>query len=140
MKIKVQPYGKNPEKHSSASKFTKFIRFLSNAYILPIEFKNDFKEVKLSLISLRTLIVPVVISVPYLSSIIWLFVFQWDFTSQYFEKILLVYHLFDFVQMFVINMFIIHPLTALPTILWSCYFWVSFPALSQVRSIFLVKP
>ena len=141
MKIKVHTNEKNLEKHS-ASKFTKFIRLLSKVYIIPIGFKNDFKDVKLSLISLRTLVFLAVISVPFLSSMIWLCVFQWDFTSQYFEKSLHVYHLFDFVQMFVMNMFMWHPLSTLPMMLWSCYLWVSFPALSQVymNRIHNVKP
>ena len=139
MKIKVQPNEKYFGKYSSASKFTKFIRFFSNVYILPLEYKNDFKDVKFSLISLKTLIFLILISIPFLSLMIWLFVFQWGFTSQYIKMSLNVYHLFDFVQIFVLNMFIMNPLGTLPIILFCCHLWASFPALSQVwiESIFL---
>ena len=132
MKVKVEPSGKIPEKYSSASKFTKFIRLLSNVYILPIEYKNDFKTVKFNFISLRTLISFIIISTPFVVAMIWLFLFQWDFTSQYFEKSLHVYHLFDFSQMFMLTITLIQPYSTFPFILWMCYFWASFPALSQV--------
>ena len=132
MKIKVQPNGKSIEKHSSASKFTKFLRFLSNIYILPIEYKNDFKDVKFSLISLRTFISLFLLSTPVLFAMIWWFVFQWSFTSQYLEKSLYVYHLFDFVQMCYVNLFVLIPFPTFGTILWICYLWVYFPTLSQV--------
>ena len=132
MKIKIQPYGKNLEKRSPASKFTKFIRLLSNIYILPIEYKNDYKTVKFTLISLRTFISFMVISMPLVFILIWWFVFQWDFTSKYFEKSLHVYHLFDFAQMFWLNSYFIHPFITFPFLLWMCNFWATFPELSQV--------
>ena len=132
MKIKVQPNGKIIEKYSSASKFTKFLRFLSNIYILPIEYKNDFKDVKFSLISLRTFISFILISIPILFALIWWIVFQWSFTSQYLEKSLYVYHLFDFVQMCYFDLFLLIPYPTFGTILWICYLWAYFPTLSQV--------
>ena len=132
MKIKIQPKSKIPEKHTMASKFTRFIRLLSNVYIIPMEYKNDFKEVKFSLLSLRSLASLMVTSIPFILAIIWLFVFQWDFTSQYFEKSLHVYHFFDFIQMFLITNLIMQPFSTFLLFLWICYFWASFPALSQV--------
>ena len=116
-----------------ARKFTRFIRFLSNVYILPIEYRNDFKEVKFSLISLRSLSSFLVTSIPFLLATIWLFVFQWDFTSQFFEKSLHVYHLFDFAQMFALNMSLMQPFQNAPIILWICKIWTSFPELAQVK-------
>ena len=133
MKIKVQPNGKFIEKHPSASKFTKFLRFLSNIYILPIEYKNDFKDVKFTLISIRTFISCIMILLPLLFALIWWFVFQWSFTSQYLEKSLNVYHLFDFIQMSYIHQFLLFPFPTFLTILWICYLWAYFPKLSQVR-------
>ena len=132
MKIKVQTIEKNLEKKTPASKFTKFIRLLSNIYILPIEYKNDFKTVKFTLMSLRTLISFIVISMPFVFSLIWWFVFQWDFTSKYFEKSLHVYHLFDFAQMFYLMSIIMQPDLVYPFFLWMCNFWATYPELSQV--------
>ena len=132
MKIKVQTIGKNLEKKSPASKFTKFIRLLSNLYILPIEYKNDFKTVKFTLISLRTFISFILISTPFVFLLIWWFVFHWDFISQYFEKSLHVYHLFDFVQMLMLTNNVIQPYLTFPFLLWICTFWATFPELSQV--------
>ena len=132
MQIKIQPNGKNVNKNSSASKFTKFIRFSSNIYILPIEYKNDFKDVKFTLISLRTFISFIMLSTPISLAMIWWFVFQWDFLSQYFEESLNVYHLFDFVQMFTIQVVVLFPSGIFLTILWICYIWANFPTLSQV--------
>ena len=132
MKIKIQPKGKNPENVSTSSKFTKFIRLLSNVYILPIEYKNNFKEVKFSLISSRTLISFMVTSILFIITIIWWFVFQWDFILQYFEKSLNVYHMFDFAQMFLLNFIFVNPFTIYFPILFICHIWASFPALSQV--------
>ena len=132
MKIKVQSVGKNLEKTSPASKFTKFLHLLSNVYILPIEYKNDFKTVKFTFISLRTFISFIVISMPFGFLMIWWFLFQWDFTSQYFEKSLHVYHLFDFAQMFALTNNVTQPYTTFPFLLWMCNFWAKFPALSQV--------
>ena len=132
MKIKIQPNGKNVVKNSSATKFTKFIRFLSNIYILPIEYKNDFKDVKFSLISLRTFISFIMLSTPISLAMIWLLVFQWDFASQYFEKSLNVYHLFDFVQMCILHTIVLIPTGIFLNILWICYIWANFPTLSQV--------
>ena len=129
MKIKVQPNGNIPEKRSS--KFTRFIRLMCNFYVLPIEYKNDFKEVRFSLISLRTFISLIVTSIPFLIACIWWFIFQWDFTSQYFEKSLHIYHLFDFVQMFVLNFNIIQPFAMYSVVLWVCHIWASLPELSQ---------
>ena len=133
MKIQVQQNGKIPEKHSTSSKFTRFIRLLSNIYILPLEYKNDFKEVKFSLISLRTIASFMVTSIPFLFAIIWLFVFQWDFTSKYFEKILHVYHLFDYAQMFALNISLMQPFQNFIPMLWICKIWTSFPELAQVK-------
>ena len=138
MKVKVEPSGKNPEKHSSASKFTKFIRLLSNIYILPIEYKNDFKTVKFNIISLRTLISLLIISTPFVVTMIWLFLFQWDFTSQYFEKCLHVYHLFDFAQMFLLLNNVSQPYITFPFLLWMCNFWATFPELSQVKKEYMI--
>ena len=133
MKVKVQPNGNTSElqKRSSSSKFTRFIRLTSNVYVLPIEYKNDFKEVDFSLISLRTFISFTVTSIPFLFACIWWFIFQWDFTSQYFEKSLHIYHLFDFSQMFVLNFNIINPFSLYPVVLWICHIWASLPELSQ---------
>ena len=133
MKIKIQPKGKIPEKHTMASKFTRFIRLLSNVYILPIEYRNDFKEIKFSLFSLRSLASFLVTSIPFLFATIWLFVFQWDFTSQYFEKSLHGYHLFDFAQMFALNMSLMQPFQNFPFMLFICKIWTSFPELAQVQ-------
>ena len=133
MKIKIQPKSKISEKHTMASKFTRFIRLLSNVYIIPMEYKNDFKEVKFSLLSLRSLASLMVTSIPFLFATIWLFVFQWDFTSQFFEKSLHVYHLFDFVQMFALNMSLMQPFQIFPFMLWICKIWTSFPELAQVQ-------
>ena len=132
MKIKIQPNGKHLVKRSSASKFTKFIRFLSNVYILPIEYKNDFKDVKFSLISLRTFISFILMSIPISFSMIWWFVFQWDFASQYFEKSLNVYHSFDFYQMLAFFEMVMMPFNTFVPLLWVCYLWAYFPTLSQV--------
>ena len=131
MKIKVQPNGNISEKRSSSSKFARFIRLMSNIYVLPIEYKNDFKEVDFSLISLRTFISFIVTTIPFLFSLIWWFFFQWDFTSQYFEKSLHIYHFFDFAQMFVLNFNIIQPFSLYPVVLWICHIWASLPELSQ---------
>ena len=139
MKIKVQPSGKNLQKHTTSSKITRFIRLLSNVYILPIEYKNDFKEVKFSLISLRTLISFMVTSIPFFFAMIWIFVFGKDFMSQFFEKSLNVYYLFDFAQMFALNLPLMQPFSNFPTSLWVCKIWTSFPELAQVnkrKSIF----
>ena len=133
MKIKIQPNGKNLVKHSSASKFTKFIRFLSNVYILPIEYKNDFKEVKFSMISIRTFISFIIASIPILLTMIWWFVFQWDFVSKYFQKSLNVFHTFDFIQMLIIHCFVLMPITSFVPLLWVCYLWAFFSTLSQVQ-------
>lgn len=133
MQIKIQPNGKIPEKHTMSSKFIRFIRLLSNVYILPMEYKNDFKEVKFSLLSLRCFASFMVTAIPFLFAIIWLFVFQWDFTSQYFEKSLHVYHLFDFVQMFAFNVSLMQPFQNFPFMLWLCKIWTSFPELAQVQ-------
>ena len=132
MKIKIQPNGKHLVKRSSASKFTKFIRFLSNVYILPIEYKNDFKDVKFSLISLRTLISFTIASIPILITMIWWFVFQWDFMSQYFQKSLNVFHTFDFIQMLIIHCLVLMPISSFGPLLWICYLWAFFSTLSQV--------
>ena len=132
MKIKIQPNGKHLVKSSSASKFTKFIRFLSNVYILPLEYKNDFKEVKFSLISLKTLISFMIASTPILVTMIWCFVFQWDFASQYLEKSLNVYHSFDFFQMLIVYGLLLMPFATFGPLLWICYLWAYFPILSQV--------
>ena len=137
MKIKVQTIGKNLEKKTPASKFTKFIRLLSNLYILPIKYKNDFKTVKFTLISLRTFISFIVISMPFVFSLIWWFVFHWDFTSHYFEKSLHVYHLFDVVQISLSISIVIQPYTTYPILLWMCNFWATFPELSQVRRTYV---
>ena len=134
MKIKVQPNGKMPQKHTTSSKFTRFIRLLSNVYILPIEYKNDFKEVKFSLISLKTLLSFMVTSTPFLLATIWFFVFQRDFMSQFFEKSLHVYYLFDYAQMFALNLLIMQPFSNYPAILWICQIWTSFPELAQVKT------
>ena len=134
MKIKVQPNGNSPEKHTTSSKFTRFIRLLSNVYILPIEYKNDFKEVKFSLISLKTLLSFMVTSTPFLLATIWFFVFQRDFMSQFFEKSLHVYYLFDYAQMFALNFLIMQPFSNYPAILWICQIWTSFPELAQVKT------
>ena len=134
MKIKVQPNGKTPVKHITSSKFMRFTRLLSNIYILPIEYKNDFKEVKFSLISLRTLISFMVTSTPFLLATIWFFVFQRDFMSQFFEKSLQVYYLFDFAQMFTLNLVLMQPFSNFPTSLWICKIWTSFPELAQVKT------
>ena len=133
MKIKVQPNGKTPEKYANSSKFMRFTRLLSNVYILPIEYKNDFKEVKFSLISLRTLISFMVTSTPFLLAMIWFFVFQRDFMSQFFEKSLHVFHLFDYAQMFALNFALMQPFSNFPTALWICQIWTSFPELAQVK-------
>ena len=74
---------------------------------------------------------PIVTSIPFLIACIWWFIFQWDFTSQYFEKSLLIYHLFDFVQMFVLNFNIIQPFAMYSVVLWVCHIWTSLPELSQ---------
>ena len=139
MKIKIQPNGKISEKHTTSSKFTKFIRLLSNLYILPIEYENDFREVKFLLISLRTLICFMVTSIPFLFTMIWLFVFQWDFASQFLEKSLHVHHLFDFAQMSALKVHIMQPFTTAPIVLWTCYFWVSLPELAQVQNEYLLS-
>ena len=102
-----------------------------------MEYKNDFKEVKFSLISLRSLSSFLVTSIPFLFATIWLFVFQWDFTSQFFEKSLHVYHLFDFAQMFALNVYLMQPFGNAPTILWICKIWTSFPELAQVQKEYL---
>ena len=133
MKIKIQPNGKFPEKYIMASKFTRFIRLLSNVYILPMEYKNDFREVKFSLSSVRSLVCFMVTAIPFIFAIIWLFVFQWDFTSQFFDKSLHVYHLFDFAQMFALNMALMQPFQNFPFMLWICNIWTSFPELAQVK-------
>ena len=132
MKIKIQPNGKNLVKHSSASKFTKFIRFLSNVYILPIEYKNDFEEVKFSWISVKTFISFIIASIPFSCTMVWWFVFQWDFMSQYFQKSLNVYHSFDFYQMLFFFLVILMPFGTFVPLLWACYLWAYFPTLSQV--------
>ena len=132
MKIKVQTNGENLEKKLPASKLTKLIHFLSIIYILPIEYKNDFKTVRFNFISLRTLISFILMFTPFIFSMIWWFVFQWDFTSQYFEKCLHVYHLFDFAQMFWLLNNISQPYVTFPFLLWMCHFWATFPELSQV--------
>ena len=142
MKIKVQPNGKMPQKHTTSSKFIRFIRLLSNVYLLPLEYKNDFKEVKFSVISLRTLISFMVTSIPFFFAMIWMFVFQRDFMSQFFEKSLQVYYLFDYAQMFALNLAIMQPFSNFPTALWVCQIWTSFPELAQVNkrlSIFSCK-
>ena len=132
MKIKIQPNGKHLVKRSSASKFTKFIRFLSNVYILPIEYKNDFKEVKFSMISIRTFISFIIASIPISFTMIWWIVFQWDFASQYFQKSLNVYHSFDFFQMLIVYGLLLMPFATFGPLLWVCYLWAYFPILSQV--------
>ena len=134
MKIKVQPNGNSPEKHTTSSKFTRFIRPLSNVYILPIEYKNNFKEVKLSLLSLKTLISFMVTSTPFLLATVWFFVFQRDFMSQFFEKSFQVYYLFDFAQMFTLNLVLMQHFSNFPTSLWICQIWTSFPELAQVKT------
>ena len=73
---------------------------------------------------------------PFVFISIWWFVFQWDFTSQYFEKSLHVYHLFDFAQMFWLNSYFLHPLITYPFLLWMCDLWATFPELSQVWRIY----
>ena len=133
MKIKIQPSRKIHEKHTMASKFTRFIRLLSNVYILPLEYKNDFKEVKFSLLSLRSLASFMVTAIPFFFATIWFTVFQWDFTSNFFEKSLHVYHLFDFTQMFALNVSLMQPFQNAPFILWICKIWTSFPELAQVQ-------
>ena len=133
MKIKIQPSWKIHKKHTMASKFTRFIRLLSNVYILPLEYKNDFKEVKFSLLSLKSLASTMVTTTQFLFAIIWFTVFQWDFTSHFFEKSLHVYHLFDFTQMFAFNVSLMQPFQNAPIILWICKIWTSFPELAQVQ-------
>ena len=131
MKVKVQPSEETPEKKSASSKFTKFLRLLSNAYILPIQFENNFKEVKFSLISFRTIISFMVQSTPFFLVMIWCFIVQWEFSSQFFKKSLHVYYLFDFVLIFILNVNPIHPFSQFPVTLLICHIWASLPELSQ---------
>ena len=133
MKIKIQPNGKDLVKPSSSSKFFKFIKFLSNVYILPIEHKNDFKDVKFSLISVKTFISFIISSIPFLFTMVWWIIFQWDFASQYFHKSLNVYHSFDFFQMLIGHWIALVPFGIFGPLLWACYLWAYFPTLSQVE-------
>ena len=74
-----------------------------------------------------------VTSIPFFFAMIWMFVFQRDFMSQFFEKSLQVYYLFDYAQMFALNLAIMQPFSNFPTALWVCQIWTSFPELAQVN-------
>ena len=138
MTIKVQPKEGFSEKHSSSSKLTKLVQLLSRIYIIPIEYKNEFKETKFTLISWRTFFSFVLVSTPFLLTLIWRFVFEMEFTSLYIEKSIQVYHLFDFVQMFFLHMLMINPFINYPLFVWVIYLWVSFPELSQVYKTIII--
>ena len=80
------------------SKFVKFIRLMSNCYILPLRYSRDFAEVNFSILHWKTLVSSLVMSLPFiLTVIVWLVIIQRDFLPQLIEKSLKVYITFDMV-------------------------------------------
>ena len=80
-----------------ASKFVKFIRLMSNCYILPLRYSGDFSEVTFSILHWKTLVNTALVSIPLLLTVIWLGIVQWGFIPLYIEKSLKVYTTFDFI-------------------------------------------
>ena len=80
------------------SKFVKFIRLMSNCYILPLRYSRDFAEVNFSILHWKTFVSSLVMSLPFiLTVIVWLVIMQRDFLPQLIEKSLKVYITFDMV-------------------------------------------
>ena len=108
--MKVAPGSKdiaNTAVKVPVSKFVKFIRLMSNCYILPLRYSRDFAEVNFSILHWKTLVSSLVMSLPFtLTVIVWLVIMQRDFLPQLIEKSLKVYITFDMV-------FILHILVAI---------------------------
>ena len=88
------------------SKFVKFIRLMSNCYILPLRYSRDFAEVNFSILHWKTLVSSLVMSLPFtLTVIVWLVIMQRDFLPQLIEKSLKVYITFDmaFILVAIVN-------------------------------------
>ena len=79
------------------SKFVKFIRLMSNCYILPLRYSRDFSQVTFSILHWKTVVNTALVSIPLLLTVIWLGIVQWGFIPLYIEKSLKVYTTFDFI-------------------------------------------
>ena len=80
-----------------ASKFVKFIRLMSNCYILPLRYSGDFSQVTFSILHWKTVLSTALVSIPLLLTVIWLGIVQWGFIPLYIERSLKVYTTFDFI-------------------------------------------
>ena len=87
-----------------ASKFVKFIRLMSNCYILPLRYSGDFSEVAFSILHWKTLMSIIVVSIPFILTIVSWLVIQTDFIFLFIEKSMKVYVPFD--MAFIYFMFI----------------------------------
>ena len=79
-----------------ASKFVKFIRLMSNCYILPLRYSGDFSQVTFSILHWKSFVSTFVASIPFLITIVvWLVIIQIDFIPLWIEKSMKVYTTFD---------------------------------------------
>ena len=94
--MKVAPPIPTPDMKIHASKFVKFIRLMSNCYILPLRYSGDFSTVTFSVLHWKSFVSTFVASIPFLITIVvWLVIIQRDFIPLWIEKSMKVYTTFD---------------------------------------------
>ena len=100
------------------SKFVKFIRLMSNCYILPLRYSGDFSEVTFSILHWKTLVNTALVSIPLLLTVIWLGIVQWGFIPLYIEKSLKVYTTFDFIITMIV---VVNQINTITISRWSAF-------------------
>ena len=104
--MRVAPRMRGTTVKVPVSKFVKFIRLMSNCYILPLRYSRDFAEVNFSILHWKTLMSSLVMALPFtLTVIVWLVIMQRDFLPQLIEKSMKVYTTFDmaFILVAIVN-------------------------------------
>ena len=110
--MKVAPHIPTPDVKIPVSKFVKFIRLMSNCYILPLRYSGDFSEVAFSILHLKTLISILVVSIPFIITIVSWLVIETDFIFLFIEKSMKVYVPFDMAFIYLMFINYIQPFSA----------------------------
>ena len=120
-----------------ASRFAKTVRLLSNVYLLPLRFNEDYSAVKYTILHLKSLISFLVFTIPFYVVVIW-YGFQLGFLQKYMGTKFMVYETIDIIIIFILLGQILFPYEYFNMIL-SCKSWITFPELSLDRQITFSK-
>ena len=135
--MKVFPPTRADFKKKPASRLAKTIRLLSNLYVLPLRFNENYSEVKCTLFHLKSLISFMICATPFCLMMIW-YGLQPGFLQKFMEKKSSVYETIDFIIMNILLAMMLLPYEYLD-ILLSCKSWIEFPELSLDRQISVSK-